>query len=99
MIGKLDMRLAAGRAMGALRFHASCGVVHIPVRVLPDLSVQVKFRSFAVKAWRFSLAGGYTAKPVIPEAFRPLCDECGRTFGSARALVRHGDDHHSQSRG
>jgi len=94
-----DVKLMADRAMDKLRIHASFGVVHVPVRVLPDLSVQVKFRSFAVKAWRFSLAGGYTAKPVIPEAFRPLCDECGRTFGSARALVRHGDDHPPQSRG
>jgi hypothetical protein len=55
---------------GKLGVRASWQVKHIQVSVLPDLSVPVKFRSFAVKARRFSLAVGYTAKPVIPEAFR-----------------------------
>ncbi len=74
--------------------YASCGTTYPQVKVLPDLTVPVTRRSFALKVWRVSLAAMYTSKPVIPDAFRPQCEGCGRKFGSAQALTRHSDDNH-----
>jgi hypothetical protein len=67
---RLMARLIAERALGKLRVYTSYTVTYPQVRVLPDLSVPVKRRSVAVKIWRVSLAAMYTARPVIPEAFR-----------------------------